>query len=151
MGAVMNEFLSKSTWYDCIVDSYLYKQVEEQVLSGRGPFAVKAAMILAFDAPRVEEPPLDILKELECLQKNVVIPGLISHYNAKHPKENRVYELDQTEQKPGYFTKMHTGYLEAFSELCAATPCAAFDIDSLPHHRGSQSNRIHLSEIIRVS
>ena len=139
-------FSSKSTFVDRVIATYMDRLFN----SGHGPWAVAAAINLAFNAPRIEKR-LEVLEQLENPPKKITIPGSISYYNAKHPKENRVYELDQTEQKPGYFTKMHTGYLEAFSELCAATPCAAFDIDSLPHHRGSQSNRIHLSEIIRVS
>lgn len=150
MGAVMNEFFAKSALYEHLANSWLYKRMEQEILSGRGPFAVKAAMILAFNAVRTEEP-LAILEELEQLQKNVVIPGLISHYDAKHPKNNWAYELDQTEQKPGYFTKRYTECLEAFSDLCAAIPYSTFDVDALPHHRNQQSNRICLSEIIRVS
>ena len=147
----MNEFLTKSTWYDHLVNHWLYKRMEQEVLSGRGPFALKAAMRLAFNAPRAEEPPLAILEELECFQKTTAIPGLISHYNAKCPKENWVYELDPTEQKPGYFTKRYTEHLEAFADLCAAIPYVAFDVDSCRDISQSESNRIHLSEIIRVS
>ena len=134
-------FCSKST----IIERVIAAHTRRLFNSGHGPWAVAAAINLAFNAPRIEKR-LEVLEQLENPPKKITIPGSISYYDAKRPQDGKVYELDQTEQHPGYFTKLYDKYAGIFTSKCEELSYSFENMDSFV----SEGNKIHLSESIRI-